>query len=418
MADIFVSYKKEDHAKAERIVAVLRADGYSVWWDDNLTPRNSWDAEIEHQISAAKVVLVLWSAKAAALTRQPNGEMTGSFVRKEAQYALERGKYVASWIERCELPLAFADRQTADLSSWNFTAVDHSEWRKVLSWIAPLVGTSTGETSRPRDAQPNRDARLRPGSVWRDAIPGLPESASPEMVTIPPGKFLMGSPAGEEGSSNVERPQHEVQIDYAVALGKHPVTFAEWDAAIAAGAKLEKPSDQGWGRDRRPVINVSWDDAKAYIAWLNGELSLKGRADAYRLPSEAEWEYACRAGTTTPFSFGPTITKSQAQYSSDGIGGGQHTVPVGQFSANSFGLFDMHGNVWEWCEDVATRDYSGAPTDGSAVTTDGAAGRVIRGGSYRNFPKLLRSAYRSWNQPSDRSRQPLSFRLARTVSRL
>jgi formylglycine-generating enzyme required for sulfatase activity len=421
MADIFVSYKKEDRSKAERVVAVLRADGYSVWWDDNLTPRNSWDAEIEHQISAAKVVFVLWSAKAAALTRQPNGEMTGSFVRKEAQYALERGKYVASWIERCELPLAFADRQTADLSSWNFAAVDHSEWRKVLSWIEPLARTPPSGTSQPREARPNRDARLRPGLVWRDAIPGLWESASPEMVTIPPGEFLMGASAGEEGSIGDERPQHEVRIDYAFALGKYAVTFAEWDAAIAAGAKLEKPSDQGWGRDRRPVIDVNWNDARAYIAWLNGKLGLEGRADAYRLPSEAEREYACRAGTTTPFSFGATISTAQANYNGEyTYGAGKKgekrgkTTPVGSFHANPCGLHDMHGNVNEWCEDVWNASYNGAPTDGSPWLTGDESSRVLRGGSWIDGPQYLRAADRNRSIPTLRN-WGVGFRVARTL---
>lgn len=265
-------------------------------------------------------------------------------------------------------------------------------------------------------------ARSRPGAVWRDAIPGVPESASPEMVTIPPGKFLMGAPAGEESSRDAERPQHEVRIDYAFALGKHAVTFAEWDAAIAAGAKLEKLSDQGWGRDRRPVINVNWNDAKAYIAWLNGKLGLERRSDAYRLPSEAEWEYACRAGTTTPFSFGATISTAQANYDGNySYGAGKKgeyrgkTTPVDAFPANSFGLHDMHGNVWEWCEDVWAANYNGAPTDGSAGLTGDASSRVLRGGSWDYGPQNLRSAARNWFTPSLRS-YTYGFRLARTVS--
>ena len=267
-------------------------------------------------------------------------------------------------------------------------------------------------------------ARSRPGSVWRDAIPGLSESASPEMVTIPPGKFLMGSPKTEERWKEYdgrEEPQPEVRIDYAFAFGKHAVTFAEWDAAIAAGAKLEKPSDQGWGRDRRPVINVNWNDAKAYIAWLNSKLGLEGRADAYRLPSEAEWEYACRAGTTTPFSFGATISTAQANYDGNYTYGAgkkgeyrQKTTPVGSFPANSFGLHDMHGNVREWCEDVWNANYSGVPTDGSPWLIGDASSRVLRGGSWSDYPQDLRSADRGRDFPTSRSYDS-GFRVARTL---
>jgi formylglycine-generating enzyme required for sulfatase activity len=267
-------------------------------------------------------------------------------------------------------------------------------------------------------------ARSQPGSVWRDAIPGLSETACPEMVTIPPGKFLMGSPKTEERSKNYdgrEEPQHEVRIDYAFALGKYAVTFAEWDAAIAAGAKLEKPSDQGWGRDRRPVINVNWDDATAYIAWLNGKLGLEGRRDAYRLPSEAEWEYACRAGTTTPFSFGATISTAQANYNGNSTYGAgkegeyrQKTTPVGSFQPNAFGLHDMHGNVWEWCEDLWNANYNGAPTDGSAWLTGGGASGVLRGGSSHDIAEGLRSACRYGCIVNYRNFY-LGFRVARSL---
>jgi len=270
------------------------------------------------------------------------------------------------------------------------------------------------------------EARARPGAIWRDAIPGLPESACPEMVTIPPGKFLMGSPQSEErsrGYDGREEPQHEVRIDYRFALGNYAVTFADWDAAIAVGARLERPVDEGWGRNRRPVIGVNWQDARAYVAWLNNRLGLAGRADAYRLPGEAEWEYACRAGTTTPFSFGATISTAQANYNgedSDGVGNTgefrQKTLPVGSLSANAFGLHDMHGNVQEWCEDVWNASYSesGRPDDGSAWLSGGASRRVLRGGSWKSDPFGLRSASRLNYSPIDRG-SDIGFRLARTI---
>jgi formylglycine-generating enzyme required for sulfatase activity len=235
------------------------------------------------------------------------------------------------------------------------------------------------------------------------------------MVIIPPGRFLMGSPPNEQDRSDSEGPQHEVRIG-SFALGKHPVTFAQWDAALAAGAKLEKPSDQGWGRGDRPVINVSWNDAQAYIAFLNG-----GAEGPYRLPSEAEWEYACRAGTTTPFSFGQTISTAQANYDGNHTYGAgkkgefrQKTTPVGAFPANAFGLHDMHGNVWEWCEDCWNANYNDAPRDGRVNTTGDCSNRVNRGGSWYSNPTGLRSASRDRSTPTIRS-DILGFRLARTT---
>ncbi len=252
-------------------------------------------------------------------------------------------------------------------------------------------------------------------------LPGVAGWPTPQMIMIPPGRFLMGAPAGEERSGDAERPQHEVRIDYALALGQHAVTFADWDAALAAGAKLEKPGDAGWGRERRPVINVNWEDAQAYLAWLNNKAGLTGRTDAYRLPSEAEWEYACRAGMATPFSFGATISTAQANYDGNhAYGAGkkgeyrQKTTPVGSFPANANGLHEMHGNVWEWCQDCWNANYNGAPSDGSAWTTGDCSSRVLRGGSWDYNPQYLRSAYRNWNSSTDRYIL-VGFRLARTL---
>jgi formylglycine-generating enzyme required for sulfatase activity len=246
----------------------------------------------------------------------------------------------------------------------------------------------------------------------------------PQMVAVPPGRFLMGSPSTEErwhGYDGREEPQHEVAIDYSFALGQHAVTFAEWDAALAAGVKLNKPEDRGWGRDRRPVINVSWDDAMAYLGWLNERLGLAGRPDAYRLPSEAEWEYACRAGTTTPFSTGGTITPKQANYDGNytygsGPKGTYHakTQPVSSYPSNAFGLYDMHGNVWEWCADQWHETYQGAPADGSVWDGGDASRRVVRGGSWLNDPQDLRSASRNWGGTTDRG-SDVGFRVARTL---
>jgi len=194
-----------------------------------------------------------------------------------------------------------------------------------------------------------------------------------------------------------------VTIARPFAVGKFEVTFAEWDACAAAGGCKHNPGDQGWGRGRRPVINVSWHDAKEYAAWLS-----RKTGKAYRLLSEAEWEYAARAGTTTRYAFGDTISTSQAQY------GASKTVEVGSFSANKFGLHDLHGNVWEWVEDAWHANYKGAPIDGSAWSGGDTSYRVLRGGSWVDFPVGLRSAGRHWLDPDNRYLR-FGFRLARTL---
>jgi len=264
---------------------------------------------------------------------------------------------------------------------------------------------------------PAAEPHLRNLARWRETIPGLPAEAAPEMVTIPAGTFLMGAPDDEEGTYDDERPQRVVTVPQPFALGRCAVTFAQWDTAIAAGAKLPTVSDQDWGRDDRPVINVSWKQARMYCAWLNRRLGLKG---AYRLPSEAEWEYACRAETTTPFSFGATISPEQANYDGNFTYGKgrkgewrQQTLPVGSLPANAWGLHEMHGNVWEWVAD-AYGPYPDHPTDARPLEHSYIEPRVLRGGSWYNIPWLFRSAVRNRDAPGSRSNS-IGFRVARTL---
>ena len=204
----------------------------------------------------------------------------------------------------------------------------------------------------------------------------------PELAGLDPGSFKMGS---EEGSDD-EKPVRDVTIGYRFAMGRYPVTFEEYDR-FAESTGRDRPGDAGWGRGRRPVINVSWNDGKAYAVWLADETG-KG----YRLPTEAEWEYACRAGTETAYSCGDEIGEKDANF---GKTKGK-TTKVGSYLANPWRLFDMHGNVWEWVEDVWHDSYEGAPADGNAWTEAGNEdGRVLRGGSWVNRQRFLRSALRN-----------------------
>ena len=256
-------------------------------------------------------------------------------------------------------------------------------------------------------AGPAADGPYKPGQTFKDCF------ECPEMVVVPAGSFMMGSPEDEAGRTYFEGPQHRVTFPQPFAIGKYAVTFDEWNACVAdRGCDGYQPSDSSWGRGKRPVVNVSWKDAQVYVAWLKRKT---GRD--YHLPSEAQREYATRAGTTTPFWWGATITNDQANFTNDGGRRGQfpyQTAPVDTFQPNPWGLFQVHGNVFEWTEDCWKDDYKGAPTDGSAWTSNDCASRVTRGGSWETFPRYLRSAYRERYIAVNRSPR-YGFRVARKL---
>ena len=239
----------------------------------------------------------------------------------------------------------------------------------------------------------------------------------PEVIEVPAGSFLRGSPASEEGRKDAEEPRHEVALSQPLAAGIYEVTFAEWDACVKDGGCLGyQPEDESWSRERQPVINVSWEDAQAYVAWLSKKTGLP-----YRLLSEAEWEYLARAGTQTPFHTGETIAPQQANYYSKySYGGGrvgrprEQPVSVGRFQPNAFGLYDMHGNVWEWVQDCWNMNYAGAPGDGQAWEAGDCSQRVARGGSWYYAPDVLRSASRE-HYSSDSRNNKGGFRVARAM---
>jgi formylglycine-generating enzyme required for sulfatase activity len=201
-------------------------------------------------------------------------------------------------------------------------------------------------------------------------------------VVVPAGTFDMGS------TSEYENPVHRVTIAKPFAIGSHEVTFEEWDHCVTAGGCKYRPDDRGWGRGKRPVINVTWHDAKAYSAWLSEKTGQK-----YRLPSEAEWEYAARADTKTTYWWGRDVGSRQANCRECGVAGGQ-TSPVGSFQPNPFGLFDTAGNAAEWVEDCWNDSYRGAPQNGTAWTSGQCRLRVLRGGAFDSQARYLRSTSR------------------------
>jgi formylglycine-generating enzyme required for sulfatase activity len=245
----------------------------------------------------------------------------------------------------------------------------------------------------------HRERELKPGKAFTEC------QHCPEMVVVPAGRFDMGSPVGK-GQNEEEHPQHPVSIAAPFAASRYEVTFEQWDDCAATGGCRQL--NALWGRGNQPVVNVSWYEAKRYVGWLS-----RVTGKEYRLLSEAEWEYAARAGTTTRYSFGD----DEAALSGHAWYGGnseRRAHPVGRKTPNGFGLFDMHGNVWEWVEDNWHPNYLAAPADGSVWRSDRPL-RVLRGGSWISRPGDLRSAFRYYGQPDYRD-DWIGFRVARTLS--
>ena len=282
-----------------------------------------------------------------------------------------------------------------------------SSCTKVLIHLA-VVGTLAVSVTSDIAAQSKARPAVKPGSgaSFRDC------PNCPEMVVVPAGTFTMGSPTSERGHQGSESPQHQVTIAKPFAVSKFTVTFAQWDSCVDGGGCTDyRPDDKGWGRGDRPVINVRWSDAKAYIAWLSAKTGL-----AYRLLSEAEREYVARAGTSTPYWWGTSISPNQANYEPRGerAENARRTAPVKSFQPNRWGLYQVHGNVWEWVEDCWTDNYDEAPRDGSAWIAEACYRRVLRGGSWGSDPEGLRSASRTGYFPVLKDAYT-GFRVARTL---
>jgi formylglycine-generating enzyme required for sulfatase activity len=285
----------------------------------------------------------------------------------------------------------------------------------MCTWEAARCHETPASASPASAAKPLSNAEeraLKPGDNFKEC------DNCPEIVVIPAGRFMMGSPANEPQRTKSET-QVQVSIAAPFAVGKYAVTFDEWNACVADGGCIGyKPDDHGWGRGKHPVINVNWDNAKAYASWLS-----RKTGKIYRLLSEAEREYVTRAGTTMQFWWGSSIRATQANYNGAvyAYGGGlkrgyrRQTLPVDSFEPNAWGLYQVHGNVWEWTEDCWNESNEGNPADGSARTTGECSRRVVRGGSWNSYPQFLRSAGRGGiiavTQGFD-----LGFRLARRLN--
>jgi formylglycine-generating enzyme required for sulfatase activity len=312
-------------------------------------------------------------------------------------------------------------------AQWTWYAIMRPD---AIANFRPYVLTMTAERSLKPFASFRECAAKSPTSALkRRAARKRPTVDCPEMVVIPSGSFVMGSTQTEQsrfdalpkrmgdndiqnheaGGLSNEGPQHKVVIAKSFAVSKFDVTFLEWDACSAVGGCRQR-SYNGVGRDTKPIVTVSWDDAQEYVAWLS---NMTGRS--YRLLTEAEWEYAARAGTMTVYYWGDEIGKGNANCMGCDSEAIKQTSPVGSFPANPFGLYDMLGNVWQWVEDCYSANYDQAPTDGSASTGQDCTYRVARGGSWNLGPEYARSAIR-FRFPANYQALNRGFRVARTLN--
>jgi formylglycine-generating enzyme required for sulfatase activity len=424
---VFISYSHDGPEHEERVLDLadrLREDGIDAEIDQyEPAPREGWPMWCERQIKKADYVLLVCTD---TYMRRVNGEEEpgrGHGVLWEARI-IHQLLYDAGSVGDKFIPVQFsngsADHIPTLMRGATRYVVDTDPgyeglYRQVTnqpSIIRPQLGKRKALPPKQSGAEAKAAIRLPHFAVFRD----IEAPWCPEMVALPAGEFLMGSPESEVGRGDDEGPQHRVTISSRFAIGRYPVTFDEYDhfCDVTNG---EKPEDEGWGRGRRPAINVSWYDAQAYCKWL-----AKVTDRPYRLPSETEWEYACRAGTTRPFSFGRTTTEKDANF---GWNVGK-TTKVGTFPPNPWGLYEMHGNVLEWVADNWHESYDGAPADGSVWVTAFAgagAGHVLRGGSWNSGARTVRhhnaryvrSAYRDWLEPGGRY-DGLGFRCARDQS--
>jgi len=403
VADVFVSYKKEDAKVAAELVARLQTEGMSVWWDESLTPRQSWDATIEENISAASTVVVLWSPRS----------VKSDWVRREAHYGQDRGRLIPVIVEPCTVPLAFSLNQTVDLAGWAGER-DNKQWRKLLTWIADLVSVapgSAGAREASRTTQPNRfrevvghlesgdpivdgafvNASAPAGTLFRDG------DDLPAMRIVPAGSFLIGASSTDKDRSSYETPQKRIDIPAPFAIGVFPVLASEY--LFVARSTAKTPGTPGL-----PVTSVSFLEALDFAAKLS---ALTG--ESYRIPSEAEWEYACRAGSRARYSHGDWIDDTRAAF---GLTKGP--VKCGTFPPNAYGLYDMHGNVREWTADLWHDSYEMTPLDGRPAEEGHGSMRLVRGGGWSDQPAMLRSSARMRATQSLRS-DLIGLRIARAL---
>ena len=424
MSQVFISYDEGDGGLAAKVAAAIEKAGYSAWYyGRDSVPGPAYLIQVRREIEKSRVFVLIIS-RPSLRSHQVTNEVVAAYEKKKFFLPLLSGlthtefqalpDENAQLVRQClgaatslRLPahegefLRVAERIVAGLRSLGLEPHRRREESQV-----PLGGGETAERAVLRETIMARERIRETGALL--ALEGLIDlgrgycvfkgrhyprevkldKAGLEMLLVEPGEFHMGSPESEEGRSQHEGPRHHVRISRPFYLGKHEVTQRHYESVMGANPGYFKGNDN-------PIEQVSWNDAKEFCRRLG---------PGFRLPTEAEWEYACRAGTTTPFCFGDSISTDQANYNGHYAYGKKGkgvyramTMPVGSFQPNAGGLHDMHGNVWEWCEDVWHDTYAGAPDDGSVWGEGGSQGlRVCRGGAWNCPPRRLRSADRCW----------------------
>ena len=360
-------------------------------------------------------------------------------MRDEAHEGMERGVLVPVLVGAPEPPIGYRSLHAVDLTGWEggehpgltdlelaidalrtgVPVPDRSEpapnpprpRRTWLRWAAGAIlalGTLAGVLLALPSliewrANPDRP-QVPPAGGGGLAQPFRDCPDCPEMIPVPAGQFTMGASWFDRDSQSDERPQVKVAVTQPFALGRTEVTFAQWQACIAGGGCGDRvPDDAGWGRESHPVIDVDWNEAQAYVGWLR-----QRTGKPYRLPSEAEWEYACRAGTATAYPFGDAIGPALANYGRNRAG----TAEVASYPPNPWGIYDLNGNVWEWVVDAWNDGHSGRPADAAArMAGPDPQEHVIKGGSWDDRDRRARCASRNGMDDTHRENE-IGFRVA------
>jgi formylglycine-generating enzyme required for sulfatase activity len=385
--EVFISYSKQDKELRDGLLAHLRpleTRGVLTWYDRQILPGTRWDDEIKARLNAADIILLLISADFLATDYCTQVEIPEALRRHQADEAI----VMPVILRAC----GWQYTPLADIQAYPEKAKPIRSWTDIDEAYTDVVRgvyLAATEIKKRRSQRPVGQARQQPATET-EQIEDLDNDTKLEIVRIAGKRFLMGSPDNEVDRQEDEGPQHRVEIR-SFGMGKYPVTQEQWWVVATKFPKIKRdlePEPSAFKGDRLPVECVSWYDAIEFCDRL-----FQKTKKIYRLPSEAEWEYACRAGTTAPFHFGETIATDLANFNQK-YGG---TTEVSKFQPNASGLYDMHGNVWEWCADHWHENYKGAPTNGSAWLTDNqGAGRLMRGGSWFDYPSYCRSACRGY----------------------
>lgn len=389
MADIFLSYSSEDLERIQPLVTALEGKGWSVWWDrGKILPGADWEKAILEALEAARCVVVAWSVRS----------VKSEWVQREAERGMARGVLFPVFIEHVKPPETFSRIHGARLMSWRGEAA-YADFQALVKSLREAIGRPQEKGKAPMPPivpvpSPQEQENEKPYQALTERLPG---GGTLELVSLPGGEFIMGGDQWE-----YEKPRHRVRVS-PFAIGKYQVTQAQWKAVMGNNPSRFKD-------DALPVEQVSWEEAKEFCQKVS-----RATGNEYRLPTEAEWEYAARAGSTGKYCFGDDerLLGDYAWYEKNSD---QKTHSVGQKKPNAWGLYDMHGNVWEWCSDWFGEDYyKELEKEGVAIDPRGPSTgsyRVRRGGGWNDYAVNCRSAYRGIWAPGNRYGN-LGFRLVR-----